>query len=162
MRKSLTDILKNGSRDELSAAWNTTEAAGEHEPLPAGEYTCHLTSLDLFNARTNETPGVRMVFKVIEGDCTDRRVWLDCWLTPAALPMTKRDLAKVGISDLSQLEKPLPKGIRCQVKVALRTTDEGDSFNRVRGFTVVGVDEPERDAFAPQDTESEGAGNDNF
>ena len=42
MRKSLTDILKNGSRDELSAAWNTTEAAGDHEPLPAGQYVARI------------------------------------------------------------------------------------------------------------------------
>jgi len=149
MRKSLTDILHNGQQSAVASAWASAEAADDFEPLPAGEYVCHLVGIDLFNARTNGTPGAKMSFRVIEGGHAGRRVWLDCWLTPAAMAMSKRDLGKVGITDLSQLEKPVPPGIRCNVRVALRRDDDGTAFNRVRAFDVVGIDEPERDPFAP-------------
>ena len=52
---------------------------------------------------------------------------------------------------LEQLEQPLPQGIRCRVKLALRKDDDGSEFNRVRRFEVIGVDKPEADAFAPAD-----------
>lgn len=67
------------------------------------------------------------------------------------MPMAKRDLNKLGITSLLQLEKPLPIGIRCKVQVALRRDDNGTSFNRVRHFEVVGIDQPEADPFAPED-----------
>jgi hypothetical protein len=45
----------------------------------------------------------------------------------------------------------LPRGIRCSCKVVLRRGDDGAEFNKVRTFAVVGIDEPEADAFAPPD-----------
>ena len=63
--------------------------------------------------------------------------------------MAKRDLGKLGVTSLDQLEQPLPSGIRCTVKLVLRRDDDGTEYNRVRRFDVVGIDEPERDAFAP-------------
>ena len=41
------------------------------------------------------------------------------------------------------------------MKVALRTNDDGEQYNRVRRFNVVGVDEPKRDPFAPDDGPAE-------
>jgi len=151
-RKSLSDILSAGERGSLSRAWDETEAAEDFgTPLPPAEYTCHLVGADLFNAATKGTPGVKLTFKVIEGEHAGRRLWDDLWLTPAALSMTKRDLAKLGVTAPEQLEQPLPSGIRCRVKLALRKDDDGTEYNRVRSFEVVGIDEPEQDAFAPQD-----------
>ena len=80
-----------------------------------------------------------------------RQFWHDLWLTPAALPMTKRDLGKLGVTRLEQLEQPLPHGIRCKVKLARRRGDDGVEYNHVRSFEVVGIDKPEADAFAPGD-----------
>jgi hypothetical protein len=94
---------------------------------------------------------VKLAFKVIDGEHVGRRVWHDCWLTPAALAQSKRDLLKLGIDRLERLEQPLPQGIRCVVRVTLRKDDDGNPFNRVKTFTVVGIDEPEKDAFAPGD-----------
>ena len=92
-----------------------------------------------------------MCFCVLEGEYKGRRFWHDIYLTEAALPMAKRDLAKLGVTTLAQLESPLPQGIRCKVKLALRRDDDGTEYNRVRTFTVEGIDPPEQDAFAPID-----------
>ena len=66
--------------------------------------------------------------------------------------------ASSGIAELDQLEQPLPPGIRCRVKLALRKDDDGREFNRVRRFDVEGIDTPEPDVYAPPaaDANSEG------
>ena len=151
-RKSLSDILRNGERQTIAQAWDSTEAAEDFgSPLPADEYVCHVTSCDLFNSRTNSTPGVKLAFRVIEGDHAGRKFWHDVWLTPVALPMAKRDLAKLGVTRLEQLELPLPPGIRCKVKLALLRDDDGTEYNRIRRFEVLDIDKPKADAFAPND-----------
>lgn len=149
----LTDILATGGfgGDDFRDNWNNTTAAGEFSPLPPGEYVCHADKGELKNARTG-TPGYSLCFRVIEGDYMGRKVWHDMFLTPAALPLAKRDLIKLGIDDSAKLEQPLPAGIRCKVRVALRKDDHGNETNRVIRFDVIGIDEPERDAFAPDDT----------
>jgi len=67
------------------------------------------------------------------------------------MPMTKRDLNKLGVTDIEQLESPLPTGIRCKVQLVLRCNDDGTQYNRVRSFTVTGMDpDPHMDPdFAP-------------
>jgi len=157
-RRRLTDILTSGQCGNLRDAWNRTEAAVDFAPLPAGIYEYHVHSVELFNARTG-TPGVKIRFDVCEGNYVGRALFHDCWLTSAALPQTKRDLGKLGITRLEQLEETaLPPGrIRCKVHVALRRADDGTEYNRVRSFAVVGTDEPERDPFAPTDGEADDA-----
>ena len=39
------------------------------------------------------------------------------------------------------------------MRVALRRADNGSEYNRVVRFDVIGIDEPERDPFAPPDAE---------
>ena len=110
----------------MQDAWDHTKAADDYgTPLPAAEYTCHLISADLFNAKTKGTPGVKLAFKIIEGEHRGRYLWHDIYLTPIALPMAKRDLAKLGVTALEQLERTLPSGIRCKVKLTLRNDDDG-------------------------------------
>lgn len=145
----LTDILRNGQAENLQQAWDSTEAADELATLPPGEYIAHIIAGELETSKTNATPGYKLTFRVCEGEYTGRQFWHDVWLTEAALPLAKRDLAKLGVTSLEQLERPLPRGIRCACKLVRRTGDDGAEFNRVRTFTVVGIDEPETDAFAP-------------
>lgn len=147
----LSDILAAGgqSGDDFNNTWNTTTAAGDFEPLPPGWYVCRAESGELDTSQRG-TPGYKLTFAVMEGDHTGRKVWHDLWLTPAALPMSKRDLLKLGIDDPAKLEAPLPPGIRCKVQVALRKDDDGTERNRVKRFEVVGIDPPVADAFAPQ------------
>ena len=75
---------------------NRKPAENYGTPLPPGEYICHLTAADLFNAKTKGTPGVKLAFKVIQGEHAGRFVWHDCWFTGAAMPQTKRDMLKLG------------------------------------------------------------------
>jgi hypothetical protein len=157
--QKLADILRNGTADNLRQQWGETEAAGEFEPLPAGEYVARIVGGELTTSRTNATPGYKLTFRVLEGEHEGRQFWHDIWLTPAALKMAKRDLGKLGVADLEQLEHPLPPNIRCRVKLSLRRDDNGAEFNKVRRFDVEGIDEPEADAFAPADANGDGGGN---
>ena len=150
-RKSLSDILREGDPQSLSRAWGETQAAEDFAPLPTGEYVARIVGGELFTSKTKGTAGYKLAFRVREGDHQGRQFWHDVWLTPAALPMAKRDLAKLGVTALEQLERPLPPGIRCKVKLALRKDDDGTEQNRVKRFEVIGIDEPEEDAFAPVD-----------
>ncbi len=153
MRKSLSDILRNGDRDALARAWGDAKAAEDFAPLPSGEYVARIVGGDLFTSKTKGTAGYKLAFRVLEGEHQGRQFWHDVWLTPAAMPLAKRDLSKLGVTAIDQLERPLPPGIRCRVKLALRRDDDGAEYNRVKSFEVVGIDEPERDAFAPADAD---------
>lgn len=146
----LSDILAaGGGNDDLRRLWNETTAADEFGPLPAGEYVAHVVAGELATSKSNATPGYTVTFKVIEGPHVGRLFWLSCWLTPAALPQSKRDLAKLGVRELSQLEQPLPRWIRCKCKLTVRRDDDGAERNRLRSFEAVGIDPPDDDPFAP-------------
>ena len=135
-RKKLADILLNSDREKLGRIWDSTKAADDLKPLPSGEYRCSIASGELFNAKSG-TPGYKLKLVVVEGEHADRVVWHDVWLSEAALPMAKRDLGKLGVTSLEQLERPLPEGIIVNAKVALRKNDDGTEYNRVTRFDVV-------------------------
>jgi hypothetical protein len=145
-RKKLSDILRNGDRSTLQQAWAESKAAGEFAPLPAGEYAARLVSGEVFTAKAKGTLGYKLAFEIAEGGYQGRRCWHDLWLTPAAMPMTKRDLAKLGVTELAQLDRPLPAVFLCRVRLVMRTADDGTQYNAVRLFEVTGI-EPEE--FAP-------------
>ncbi|HVA50202.1 MAG TPA: DUF669 domain-containing protein [Pirellulales bacterium] len=147
-RKSLSDILRAGDREKLASAWNSTEAAKDLLPLPKGDYVATVESGENFNAQTG-TPGYKLTFRIVEGEHTGRRFWHDVWLTEAALSMTKRDLGKIGVTSLDQLERPLPQGIVCAVKLVLLTDDDRSQHNKVKSLDLLRIDVPTRDPFAP-------------
>ncbi len=141
-RKSLSEILDGANKEALAKTWGETQAAADFAPLPRGEYEAMIIAGELFTARTG-TPGYKLTLETSEGDYKGRRFWCDLWLTSAAMPMTKRDLAKIGVTELVQLERPLPARIRCRVKLALRKNDEGAEYNHVSRFEVMGVEAPD-------------------
>lgn len=162
-----TDIITSNDGGNFGDLWDSIEAADEFKPLPAGSYVCHIIEGKLFESR-NGTPGYKLTFKVLEpSEYAGRLLWLDCWLTAAAMPQSKRDLGKLGIKSKTQLENPLPRFIRCKVNVALRKDDDGTERNRIKSFDMIGFDEELPDPFAPletteattQDTNKGGAGN---
>jgi hypothetical protein len=154
-RKKLSEILRNGDRERLDQAWSEAKAADDFAPLPSGQYIVRIVGGSATTAKSG-TPGYKLTFKVLEGKFVGRLFWLDIWLTPAAMPMAKRDLMKVGVTSLAQLDRPLPPGIRCKVDLALRR-DEGTEYNRVRSFEVLGIDPPQVDPFAPENKVSSAA-----
>lgn len=153
-RQRLSDILSGDKRESVASAFDRADEAEDFQPLPVGDYTAHLAEISPFESRSG-TPGVKMTFRVCDGAHAGRLFWSDLWLTEAAMPMTKRDLGKLGIKSLDQLDEPLPALIRCECKLSLRRDDDGNEFNRLKRFEVVGVDEFERDAFAPADDDTE-------
>lgn len=156
-RRSLTDVL-NGSGGSIREVWNTIDAAGDDKPIPRGEYICHLVRTELFSAGTS-TPGYKMTFEVVEGDHAGRLLWYDLWLTVAAAPRTKRDLAKIGITALEQTEKALPAPLKCKVLVALKKDEDGIERNQVRRFEVLGVVDTKPNPFPPADEDEDGEDN---
>jgi hypothetical protein len=149
-RPKFSEILRNGAADNLRNAWANTQAAEELAPLPRGEYVAFVVSGEPHTAKTG-TVGYKLTFRVAEGEYKDRRFWADLWLTPAALPFTRRDLAKIGITAatfeelLTKLDRPLPQGIKVRAKLALRKEDDGTEQNKVIAFAFVDV---ETDPFA--------------
>jgi hypothetical protein len=159
-RKSLVDVLAGTSRDDLARQFAETEAAGDMLPLPRGTYRCRVTDGELVTSKGG-TPGYSLTFTVDDGEHKGRKVWHTAWLTPAALPMTKRDLAKLGVTSLDMLDRPLPPGFVCDVKVVVRADDDGVERNRVVSFAVVEVlaDPTADDDFAaPPMADGEGGG----
>ncbi len=151
-RKSLSDILHNSDRESLSRAWGETKAAEDFAPLPSGEYIARIVGGELFTSKMKGTAGYKLTFRVLEGDYQGRQFWHDVWLTPAALPMAKRDLAKLGVTAIEQLERALPPGIRVKARLVIHRDDDGNEGNKVKTFVVLGIDEPEKDPFAPADS----------
>ncbi len=150
MNRNLGDLFRQTpAREQLARAWQQTEAAADFVPLPAGQYNARILRGELSESKTNSTPGYRLTFQVTEGEYQGRQFWHNIWLTQNALPMAKRDLGKIGVTSLEQLERPLPQGIRCRVNLTVRRDDNGCEFNRVRSFEVLGIDPPEVNPFAP-------------
>ncbi len=146
----LSDILSNGGDGNIRNQWESATTAGEFGPLPRGEYVARIIAGELKQSRSNSTPGYSLTFEVLTPDeFKGRKFWHDCWLTPAAMPQSKRDLGKLGVTSLEQLENPLPRFIRCKCKLALRQEDNGSESNRLRSFEVIGIDKPDDDPFAP-------------
>lgn len=137
-RKSLVDVLNGSARADLSRQFAETEVADDMRPLPRGTYRCRVTDGELVTSKAG-TPGYCLSFTVEDGEHRGRRLWHTAWLTPAALPMSKRDLLKVGVTSLDMLDRPLPQGIVCTVAVAVRVDDDGTERNRVVSFSVVEV-----------------------
>lgn len=148
-RKSLVDVLNGNAREALARQFDEAEAAGDMLPLPRGTYRCRVTDGELVTSKSG-TPGYTLTFTVDDGDHKGRRLWHTAWLTEAAMPMSKRDLAKLGVTSLDMLDRPLPAGFVCDVKVALRVDDDGVERNRVVSFAVVAtlIDPTADDDFA--------------
>jgi hypothetical protein len=149
-KKRLTDILRagNGGGNWIGGNWGDIPAAPERGPVPPGWYVAYAAEGALFTAGTG-TPGYKVTFQIIEGEYKDRRCWLDIWLSEANKKNAKRDLGKLGIDCQEKLELPLPRGIRCEIRVTKRQANDGDEFNEVKEFRVLGIDPPQPDPFAP-------------
>jgi hypothetical protein len=148
-RPRLGEIARGGVEGVLAlkGAWANTQASAS-DPLPPGSYKCLAAEGRLFNSQSNSTPGYKLVLQVLDGPHAGRRLWHDLWLTPDALARTKYELGELGITDLDQLEEPLPVGRIVEVVVARRLGDDGLPFNKVRSIKAISPAAPVDD-FAP-------------
>lgn len=147
-RQKLSDILRGSALDDLAKTWDSTQAADDHAPIPAGTYRCGLIDGTAFESKSR-TAGYKITLEVLDGDHARRRLWYDVWLSPASMGIAKRELAKLGITSALQLDDPLPEGFIVAAKVVLQTGDDGRAFNKVRSFDVIAVEPPKPDPFAP-------------
>lgn len=154
--KKFSEIVQD-ERAELTAEFAKAAPASELEPLPRGVYRCVLEAGELTETTRNQTLNVQLTFRVIDGQYAGRRFWHAIWVTPAAMGMAKRDLAKLGVSSLEQLDGGIAGGHECEVHLSLRKDDAGDEYNRVRKFTVIGRVAVEDPDFGPAGTAEGGA-----
>jgi hypothetical protein len=147
-RKKLSDILLNSERDRIAGIWSSAKPADDLKPIPSGEYRCKIVDGSLFNAKSG-TAGYKLTLQVLDGEHAGQRLWNDIWLSEAAISLAKRDLGKLGVTNLEQLERPLPEGIIVVAKVALRRGDSGEEFNRITRFEVAGIEPPAPEPYAP-------------
>lgn len=146
-RKSLADIIHGSAREQLESAWKNTKAAPGFGPIPLGEYLCRCLKGELFTSSVKGTLGYKLTLEVVEGEYARRRVWHDVWLAGDAMARAKYDLAQLGVTDLGQLERPLPPGILVRARVRLCNKEGRPPYNEVTRLTAAGV-EP-GDAFEP-------------
>jgi hypothetical protein len=131
----MKSILHPGERAQLQRLFEHTEAASELPPLlPAGDYVARIVHGGYFRD-WNGLLGYKLILEVDEpSQYTGRLFWHALGFTPKAMPFTKRDLAKIRITSLEQLDKPLPPGIRCRAQLAVRRGNT--AANRVKSFEV--------------------------
>ncbi|WP_417735862.1 DUF669 domain-containing protein [Rosistilla oblonga] len=148
---NLSDILGNGNGGDYFDNWDTTEAAGDFTPIPAGKYQARWAKGELGENR-NGTPEYLLEFSILDhAKYAGRKLWHPVYLTSASKPQAKRDFETLGIRDpKTQLEKPIPRGVRLELDVVVRKDDSGNTRNKVRSFKFIGIDPPKVDPFAPK------------
>lgn len=140
---------------DLAKQFNDAEIASDSAAIPPGRYRCLAVSGELTKSRSG-TPGYRVTFVVEEGEHRGVRLRLDCWLTPAALPMAKRDLLKFRVT---RLDEPFPPGYVADVAVAKYSDDDGVERNKIRSFTIVDrLNDPTADAAFADRSQSNAGG----
>jgi hypothetical protein len=105
------------------------------------------------------TRSYKVTFTVIDSPHRNRKIWMDMWLTDRAMAMTKRELAKLLITRPEQLNEPPRPGIIAEVRLAIRTEDDGRQFNKVNGFAVV-EEAPPPSVFSPDEEDDTTEGDD--
>ena len=117
-------------RAGLADAFNGTAPAEVLDPIPAGEYQARAVDARLDETRTG-TPFYAMRLDVVAGQHAGRRLWMRWYLSPAALPYSRRDLEALGLDVYEKLKRgDVPDG-PLRMRVALQTKDDGSQRNEV-------------------------------
>jgi hypothetical protein len=134
--EKLAAMLGGEEATALEERFDSASAAADASAIPPGVYRCLVAKGELNTSRSG-TPGYRVTFVVEAGEHQGSRLRLDCWLTERALPMAKRDLQKLGVTSVRQMETPLPPGLVADVTVVRYVDDDQIERNRVRSFVIV-------------------------
>lgn len=142
-RKNLVSLLGDSKASEVMKLFDQAQAAGEARSIPEGAYRLRVDKVD-FHAAKNGTASVRLSLVVDEGELKGSRIWHQLWLTQAAMEYTKRDLAKLGITNLNDLS--IHPGTVIAASVKTEADDNGGERSRVQSFDVVGrIADPSED-----------------
>ncbi len=112
--------------------------------IPAGEYFAAVSGGEFYRTPRKRTPAYRVEFRLLLDEGLSRGLYHLFFLTPRALPMAKRDLSKLGVSDVT---KPVPPVIRCRARVGTRTLDDGRQVNAILYFERLPDADAESDPF---------------
>lgn len=119
------------ARSGLAADFDNAESAERLAPLPAGEYQARAVDARLDESRRG-TPFFGMRLEIVAGEHTGRRLVMKWYLSGAAMPYSKRDLAALGITSFAMLRQGcVPRGL-VRLRVALRAGDNGGQYNEVK------------------------------
>ena len=146
---NLRKLLTENGKKSIESVWDSTTAASDLKPIPRGVYEARLLKADVGESSTG-TARVALKFEILGGEFEDRLAWSNLWLTEAGMQYTKRDLRKLAVHSLDELEKPLPKHHICSISVVLRKSDNGNEYNAIKSFEVIRFEPEEDDPFAPQ------------
>lgn len=128
-------------RAVLGAAFDNTLPAEALPPIPAGEYAAQWVDGTLGESRKG-TPFYQARFEIASGEHTGRRLLHRWYLSAAALPYSRRDLAALGFDSFAKLQSnAVPRGL-VRLRVALRRDDTGATFNEIRAV-IPGGPEPD-------------------
>ncbi len=138
-------------RDDVQERFDNAEAAPTFPDLvPKGEYVAHWKAIKVSQNR-NGKPRAVLTFEIVEGEFAGKRAWCDLYLTEAATPRSKRELAKLGISTYEDMTAPVPQWLRCLLRIVVETDDDEAQRNKITDFTVIAFEDAQPDPFAPQE-----------
>jgi hypothetical protein len=108
--------------------------------VPLGTYTATLIDSRIVQAIRKGTAGVTLYWTVQENGWS-RRVWKTLWLSPAALPRSKAELGRLGVSSLEDLDRdpPVKPGAVCRLVIADVRHIEGGVERSVVRWEVLAV-----------------------
>ncbi|MGL4462735.1 MAG: DUF669 domain-containing protein [Planctomycetia bacterium] len=143
-----TKILSAGNAggDDFDDLFAKTKAVDTFQPLPDGVYECHVDAGELTAAKTG-TKCYRLKLRVLDGDHAGRLLWKTLWLSPAALPRSKAELEKLGVTTSAQMRRPFPPGVVVRAVVKVEPDQDGEPRNEVKKVAVVRIESPS-DPFA--------------
>jgi len=116
-------------RKILKDAFNNTDPAAIIEPIPEGKYIARWIDSGSGKSR-NSVPFLMGRFEIISGKYYGRKLKHWWYLSPAALPYTKRALLDLGVTEFEQLEKGNLLGEKVRLRVKIRKNDDsGEEYN---------------------------------
>lgn len=150
----LTNTFQNennndGDDKNLESLWNSSQPAPDDEPVPRGNYLTKIVEGKRGQAN-NGTKFYQTKHIIQDGDRTGQAVFQKYWLTNNAMPRTRRELAKHGITSFEQLDSPLPAELVCETRIVIEESDDGYRSNKIVRLKVVRVEEKRADPFAPE------------
>lgn len=94
------------SREEIRAAANKffeenfkleEEKRPEQREIPNGRFRCKIISTKFFNSSQKGTPGLKLTFRIIQGEYEGGLLWYDIWLTPKCRTRNGKHYGELGI-----------------------------------------------------------------